>query len=218
MGVALRPIDMDEYEKFYQELYASDSRGLKLSRFRVPMDADPTLNPKGINEKLSTVQGHKDRAVVIYNRAIQNKNYWDAIIKKLDSKFESEYQRAMLSENVRKAGNAESRVASATEVAKQRVYLKAFIRKEEKDVRGDLNDEDWDKLKRTYSPLYDGRRDEIVSRLSEATSFLNEVKNLYDNLDGTSMTLAVQLKSVMVNARIYGQVGVEGNEKDDGRF
>ena len=182
MGDVLRPITPEEHEAFYREIYSSGEGGLVFSQFRVPMDSDPTINPKGINEKLAKVQGLKDRLVVIYNRAIKNKNYWDTIMKKIAARFESEYQRAMLLEEVRKAGNADSRVAAATEEAKKQMIIKVF--------KGDGS--------------YDGKCADISTKNAEAISFFCEVKNLYENLDATSMNLAIQQKGVMLNARIYG--------------
>ena len=196
MADVLRPITPDEHDAFYREIYSSGEGGLVFPQFRVPLDTDPTLNPKGINEKIAKVQSLKDRLCVIYNRAIKNKSYWDTITKKLEARFESEYQRAMLLETVRKAGNAEMRVAAATEEAKLQVVNKVF--------KGDGN--------------YDSKMAEISHKHAEAVSFFSEVKNLYENLDGSSMNLAIQLKSVMLNARIYGQMEMGEARKEDGRF
>ena len=183
MSEVLRPITTEEYEAFYREIYSTgEGTGLVYSQFRVPMDADPTINPKGINEKLCKVQGLKDRLVVIYNRAIKSKSYWETISKKLAARFEAEYNRAMLLEEVRKAGNSEMRVAAATEHAKKEIWTKVF--------KGEGS--------------YDGKLAEIAHKHSEGISFFSEVKNIYDNLDSTSMNLAIQQKGVMLNARIYG--------------
>lgn len=185
----LTPLTAEEYRTLYAEIYSStQGTGLLKSNFRVEMDNDPTLNPKGINEKLSKVQALKDRLVVIYNKAIKNKSYHDTLLKGLTSDFEAEYQRAMLSEDVRKAGNAEMRVAKATEEAK-----KAMVKNKFKEVG-------------TYEQNMVSR----LTRQAEANAFFSEIKNVYENLDSTSMNLAVQLKSVMINARIYGEgFGVE---------
>ncbi len=192
MSEVLHSITKEEYDALYKEIYSTAGNGLQLSNFRVPMDEDPTLNPKGINDKISKVQALKDRLVVIYNRAIKNKNYWDTVHKKLNALFEAEYQRSMLLEEVKKAGNAEMRVAAATERAKREMLVKVF--------KGD--------------GTYDGRMAEIATKQSEAVSFFNEIKNIYENLDSTSMNLAIQLKSVMLNARIYGDgFGMEQGEK-----
>lgn len=198
MGEVLRAITPEEHDAFYREIYSSGEGGLVFSQFRVPMDTDPTINPKGINEKLAKVQGLKDRLVVIYNRAIKNKSYWETITKKLASRFEAEYQRAMLLEEVRKAGNAEMRVAAATEHAKREVLIKVF--------KGDGS--------------YDTKLSEISTKHAEANAFFLEVKNIYDNLDSTSMNLAIQQKGVMLNARIYGDgFGIEkGGNNGSGSY
>lgn len=192
----LNPMTADEYRLLYAEIYATiKDSGLMKSNFSVDMDTDPTINPKGINEKLAKVQGNKDRLVVIYNRALKNKSYYDTVLKGLQAEFDAEYQKAMLSEDVKKAGNAEMRVAKATQDAKAEMLRERF-----KGVG-------------TYEQ-------NMVSRLTkqaEANAFFTEIKHIYENLDSTSMNLAIQLKSVMLNARIYGDgFGVEKGGKDGG--
>jgi hypothetical protein len=195
MGEVLRAISPEEHDAFYREIYSSGEGGLVFSQFRVSMDTDPTLNPKGINEKIAKVQGLKDRLVVIYNRAIKNKNYWDTVTKKVQARFDAAYQKAMLLDEVKKAGNAESRVAAATEKAKKAVLIEVF--------KGD--------------GTYDDRISNIAAKFAEAISFFSEVKNIYENLDSTSMNLAIQLKSVMLNARIYGDgFGIEKGGNNGG--
>ena len=185
----LKPITQEEYEQYYQELY-TENQGVIMSQFRVTLDNDPSMNPKGINEKLATVQGLKDRLVVILNGAIKNEMYWRALTKKVEGRHEAEVNRAMLTETVRKSGNSESRKALSAVDAEKTVLQDLF--------RGEGKLEDHVAA--------------IDKKHSEAIAFLSEVKNIYENLDSSSMNLAVQLKSVMVNQRIYGDAFIDGGK------
>jgi hypothetical protein len=187
----LQPIALEEYERFYQELYM-ERDGVIMSQFRVPLDSDPSMNPKGINTKLALVQALKDRLVVILNRAIRNESYWRALSKKVEGRHEAEVQRAMLTEKVKTSGNADSRKAMSANDAADTVLKDLF--------KGE------------------GKLEEHVASInkkhSEAIAFLSEVKNLYENIDSSSMNLAVQLKSVMVNTKIYGDAFIDGGKNN----
>jgi hypothetical protein len=187
MSEVLKPIKSEEYITYYRELYAPADDGSVLPKFRVAIDRDPSKNPKAINEKLAEIQGLKDRLVVILNCAIKNEQYWKSVVKRIEDRFDSEYKKALLLPDVKKGGNTEARVSLATDLAKQAILTNSF----------------------NGEGTYDARMSEIGKRHSEAIAFLSEVKNLYDNLDSSNMVLAVQLKSVMMNARIYGGAWVE---------
>jgi hypothetical protein len=187
----MKPISAEEYEAFYRELYSTSDGGLVFSQFRVPLDSDPSLNPKGMNEKIAKVQGLKDRLVVIMNRALKSKAYWDTAVKKVAAKYEAEFQRAML-DVAKQHSNAEMRKAAASDIACRTIVADVF-RNEGK---------------------YEDQLSAINKKLAEAIAFYSEVKNIYDNLDASSMNLAVQLKSVMVNARIGGEGWIQGEPKN----
>jgi hypothetical protein len=185
-----KPISAEEYEAFYRELYSSGDGGLVFSQFRVPLDSDPSLNPKGMNEKIAKVQGLKDRLVVIMNRALKSKAYWDTAIKKVAAKYEAEFQRAML-EVAKLHSNAEMRKAAASDIACRAIVSDVF----------------------QNEGKYEDQLSAVNKKLAESIAFYSEVKNIYDNLDASSMNLAVQLKSVMVNARLAGEGWVQQGEK-----
>ena len=187
----MKPISVEEYEAFYREIYSSGEGGLVFSQFRVPLDSDPSLNPKGMNEKLAKVQGLKDRLVVIMNRALKSKAYWDTVSKKIAAKYEAEFQRAML-EVAKLHSNAEMRKAAASDAACRKIVADVF----------------------QNEGKYEDQVSAINKRLAESMAFYSEVKNIYDNLDASSMNLAVQLKSVMVNARIGGEGWIQGENKN----
>lgn len=187
----MKPISAEEYEAFYRELYSSGDGGLVFSQFRVPLDSDPSLNPKGMNEKIAKVQGLKDRLVVIMNRALKSKAYWDTAVKKVAAKYEAEFQRAML-EVASHHSNAEMRKAAAGDIACRTIVAEVF----------------------KSEGKYEDQVAAINKKLAESIAFYSEVKNIYDNLDASSMNLAVQLKSVMVNARIGGEGWIQGDNKN----
>jgi hypothetical protein len=125
------------------------------------------------------------------NRALKSKAYWDTAVKKVAAKYEAEFQRAML-EVAKQHSNAEMRKAAASDIACRTIVADVF-RNEGK---------------------YEDQLSAINKKLAEAIAFYSEVKNIYDNLDASSMNLAVQLKSVMVNARIGGEGWIQGEPKN----
>lgn len=181
MNVA-RPIVKKEYDAFRAELYEVINGAEASCRFSVGMDEDPTLQPKKLTEKISRVQGSKDRVVVILNRAILNEAYWKTVIKRIESRLESEIAKAYLDPSVRELKNQELRGGQATSMAEGAVLSGLF------DGKG----------------TYDEQTTLIRKNAQDAIAFLSEVKNIYDNLGDTAVALAVQLKSVMVNAKVYG--------------
>jgi hypothetical protein len=186
---AARPITPEEYQKFRTELYkTSPELGRETVTYSVPLDEDPTLNPKGMTEKLARTQAYKDRVVTILNRAISAEAYEKTVLAKVDVYFEASEREAMISEEVKAAKSAEVRSAMAAVAAGKKVVEKAF--------KGE--------------GTFDSHRFNLVVRHNDAISFLKEVQNIYDNLESTGVQLAVQLKSIMVNAKVYG--GVEGPE------
>ena len=177
-----KPIKKEEYELFRKELYTfKDGRELGVT-FSVGLDADPSSNPKAIAEKLAHVQGFKDRALMILNRAVLGESFRKSAVKCIEAKYEAEVRRAMLNENVAKAKNQEMRGAEASKIAE------AIIVKEVFNGEG----------------KYEDYFNELTKNLADATAFLHEVQNIYDNLDDTSRSIMVQLKSVMVNIKVYG--------------
>lgn len=190
MSEVLKPINPEEYESFYRELYSKSDGGIVFSQFRVALDKDPSLNPKALNEKLAQVQSLKDRLVVILNRAVKNEQYWKTVSNRLENRYESEKQRAYLLPDVKKEKNAEGRTAMATDVAKKNIITQSF--------RGE--------------GLYENKVAEMDIKHAESIAFLSEVKNIYENLDAANMGLAVQLKSIMANMRIYGGPQLDGGQ------
>jgi len=181
MNVA-KPLKPSEYEAYRKELYSFQGGAEGNMAQSVSLDTDPSVNPKGINEKLSLVQAMKDRVMMILNRAILAEAYWKTVSKRLDATFDSEYQRAMILHG-KSAGNAEMRKATATGEAQKGVVSKLF---------GDEGD-------------YDQQHSMVQRNHADATAFLKEVQNIYDNLDSTDQNLSRQLKSVQVNAKVYGE-------------
>lgn len=188
---AMRPISAEDYEVYYGEMYVKDAENKVISRYAVPLDADPQTNPKGINEKLARIQGNKDRLIVILIAAMQNKAYWEAFSKKLAAYYESEVQKAMATEAVKTSGNAGIQKAMAHNKACEMVLAGLF--------KGE--------------GTYEGRSTAVSNKYMEAQAFLNEVKAIYDNLDSASMNLAVQLKACMMNERIFGVGGLENDSR-----
>jgi hypothetical protein len=181
MNVA-KPITPKEYEDFRAELYEIVEGKESSTRFAVALDSDPSLRPKGINEKLSVVQGNKDRLMVIYNRAILNESYWKTKLKQAESKYEAEFQRAMLSDEAKTGKNGEIRNATATSMASASVVQSLF----------------------SGEGVYEDNMAKVSIRLADAIAFFKSVQNIYDNLNSTDMNLARQLKSIMVNTKVYG--------------
>ena len=186
----LKIINDVDYEAYYKELYLNDGAGPVLSRYRVPLDPDPSICPMSINKKLSEVQAYKDRVVVILNHAIQNKSHWETLLKKLESKFDSEVNMALTSDTVKNSGNAGIQKAVALRVASNSIVAEIW--------KGEGK--------------YEDRLSGLSKKYAEASAFLAEVKNLFENLDSTSMNLAVQLKSMMMNARLYNPM-LPGGDK-----
>lgn len=177
-----KPIQPAEYATFRTELYQFDKTlGREGLKYEVSLDADPTLSPKNLTEKLSRVQAYKDRVVAILNRGILAEAYWKAALSKLDTKFDSAFTQAMITAEVREAKSAEVRKALAEKLAGDKVVEDLFEKK------GD----------------YSGHRIAISTHHADAQSFLREVENIYDNLHSTDMNLGRQLKSVMINAKVY---------------
>jgi hypothetical protein len=190
MNVA-RPIVKKEYDAFRAEIYEIVNGVESVCRFTVPMDADPTLRPKNLTEKMAQTQACKDRMVVILNRAILNEAYWKTVIKRVDARFESEIARAYLDPSMKELKNQELRSGQATSIAEEAVLKFLF------DNKG----------------TYDEQTALIHKNAQDAVAFLSEVKNIYDNLSDTAVALAVQLKSVMVNAKVYGDPSGEIDQK-----
>jgi len=181
MNVA-RPIAKTEYSAFRAEMYDVVNGAETACRFTVPLDADPTMRPKNLTEKISKVQSCKDRVIVILNRAILNEAYWKTVIKRVDARFESEIAKAYLDPGMKEHKNQELRSGHATTIAEAAVLASLFEGKS----------------------TYDEQTALIHKNAQDAVSFLAEVKNIYDNLGDAAVALAVQLKSVMVNAKVYG--------------
>lgn len=196
---AAKPIRPEEYKSFHDELYEFNKQfGRDTIRYEVPLDPDPTLQPKSINEKLARVQAFKDRVVAILNRAILSESYWKAALTRLDSRLEAEYNRAMVTEEVRGAKSAELRQALATGAAKVKV------------AQALLGDSLGEQAQPDPRPVFDDRRAAAATNHADALAFLKEVQNIYDNLHSTDQNLSRQLKSVMVNAKVYDGVHDEG--------
>lgn len=181
MNVA-RPIVKSEYEAFRSELYDASGGSEKSCNFTVALDEDPTLRPKRMTEKMAQTQAAKDRVVVILNRAILNEAYWKTLVKRVDARLESEVARAYLDPSMKELKNQELRQGQATVIAEAAV-LKGLFQGE---------------------GTFDSQSALIHRNAQDAIAFLSEVKNIYDNLSDTAVALAVQLKSVMVNAKVYG--------------
>lgn len=193
---AIRPIPLEEYDVYYNEMYAKTSDGGTISRYAVPLDADPQTNPKGINEKLAKIQGLKDRLICILNRAIQNEAHWKAMEKRLEACYEAETNKALVTTEVKTSGNAGIQKAMAHNEACKAIVASLF--------KGEGKFED--------------HSSSIGKRHTEAIAFLSEVKNLYDGLDSASMNLAIQLKSCMLNAKIYGDAFIEGGRQNAANY
>lgn len=181
MNVA-RPILKSEYEAFRTELYNVTGGSERSCNFTVALDEDPTLRPKNLTEKMAKTQACKDRVVVILNRAILNESYWKSLTKRIDARFESETAKAYLDPSMKELKNQELRQGQATSIAEAAVLAGLF------EGKG----------------TYDSQTALIHKNAQDAVAFLSEVKNIYDNLGDTAVALAVQLKSVMVNAKVYG--------------
>ena len=185
-----------EYSAYYKEIYVAEvSGGPTVSRYRVPLDKDPSIDPMAINRKLSEVQAYKDRLVVILNHAIRNKSHRETILKAFEAKFEDEVNEALTSDSVKNSGNAGIQRAVA-------------LRQASKAIETEITE----KAKTAGTPITGevkcGVRLANYHRgLARAVAFLAEVKNLYENLDASSMALALQLKSLLLNARVYGEGG-----------
>ena len=171
----------DDYKALYSELYAKDSNGRRVSFYRVPLDQDPSIDPLSINKKLADVQSYKDRMVVILNDAIRNESYCKTALKDMESRFESEVGSALTTDAIKNSGNAGIQKAVAMRVASKALVVELFA----------------------GEGKYEDKISLLTKKYAEAGVFLKEVENLYENLDKTSMALAVQLKSVMMNMRLY---------------
>jgi hypothetical protein len=185
---AARPITPDEYKKFREELYKPNTElGRENVAYTVPLDEDPTLNPKGMPQKLALTQAYKDRVITILNRAISAEAYEKTVLAKVDVYFEAAEREAMISDEIKAAKSAEVRAAMAAVAAGKKVVEKAF--------KGE--------------GTFDTHRFNLVVRHNDAISFLKEVQNIYDNLESTGVQLAVQLKSIMVSAKVFAGDGPE---------
>jgi hypothetical protein len=181
MNVA-RPVLKKEYEAFRSELYEIKDGAEGVCKFTVALDEDPTMRPKNMTEKLAHVQACKDRMIMILNRAILGEAYWKTVTKRVAARLESEIARAYLDPSMKELKNQELRSGQATVIAEEKVLAGLF------EGKG----------------TYDEQTTLIHKNAQDAVAFLAEVKNIYDNLNDTSIALAVQLKSVMVNAKVYG--------------
>jgi hypothetical protein len=181
MNVA-RPILKTEYEAFRAEMYTIKDGAEVSCRFTVGLDADPTMRPKNMTEKMAETQSRKDRMLVILNRAVLNEAYWKTVIKRVDARLESEIARAYLDPSMKELKNQELRSGNATVIAEKAVLANLF---------GDKG-------------TYDEQMTTIYRNAQDGIAFLAECKNIFDNLSDTSIALSVQLKSVMVNAKVYG--------------
>jgi hypothetical protein len=190
MNVA-RPILKKEYEVFRAELYEVTNGAESACKFAVALDADPTLRPKNLTEKIAQVQACKDRMVVILNRAILNESYWKTILKRVDARLESEIAKAYLEPSVKELKNQELRSGQATAIAEGVVLAKLFDNK----------------------ATYDEQMALIHKNAQDAIAFLSEVKNIYDNMGDAAVALAVQLKSVMVNMKVFGDPSGEIDQR-----
>ena len=179
-----RPITTEEYEQFLAELYKQDESGRTIPTYKVELDDDPSLNPRTLSEKLKWVQAHKNRVVVIFNRAISNESYWRKIVKRLNTKFKSTYNKAMMNPDVRKEKSSDLRESCAEITAGVELVNALF------DGKG----------------TYEDNMIAAEGKHIDAQSFLNEVKNIYENLDSTDMNLARQQKNVLICAKLYGEV------------
>lgn len=181
MNVA-RPIMKQEYDAFRDQLYNIKDGVESTGKFVVAMDADPTLRPKNMTEKMAQVQAFKDRMVVILNRAVKNEAYWKTVLKRVDARLKSEIAKAYLDSSMKELKNQELRQGQATTIAETAVLNGLFGGK----------------------GTYDEQTALINKNAQDAVAFLAECKNIYDNLSDTAIALSVQLKSVMVNAKVYG--------------
>lgn len=183
----LNPISDEEYQMYLNELYEKQPDGSMKLRFTVDLLEDPSVRPVGISEKLAKVQALKDRLIVILNRALNNKTYWDNVVEKIDTFLESKKAEILsIDPEVQSAKNSELRNSLAEMKAKAVISSSIF------------NNVDFDK-----------KMGEIRLRASEANAFYNEVKNIYTNLDDKSMALAIQTKIIIIKARLEGAIGLE---------
>ena len=181
MNVA-RPILKTEYEAFRAEMYTIKDGAEQSCNFTVGLDADPTLRPKEMTDKMSRTQAKKDRMLVILNRAVLNESYWKTVIKRVDARLESEIARAYLDPSMKELKNQELRSGNATVIAEGAVLKGLFADK----------------------GSYDEQTTLIHRNAQDAIAFLSECKNIFDNLSDTAIALSVQLKSVMVSTRTSG--------------
>ena len=184
MNVA-RPITAEEYAAFNKELSEIG--------YSVPLDDDPTIDPKGLNAKFKLVQGYKDRVLILLNRAIKAEAYWKAMMKKVEMFRVAEYSKAMVTEEVKKGGSEKTRDAMATNLSDTSMNTRLFQGK--------------------------GTFQEHVAQLqyqhTDAVTFQNELQNIFDNLESTASNLSRQLKSVIVNTRLYSELGEDGMRSKD---
>lgn len=183
----LTPISDTEYQTYLSELYEKQADGTLKLKFTVELDEDPSVKPLSISEKLAKVQALKDRLVVILNRALNNKTYWDSIVEKIDNFLESKKAEILSTDpEVQSAKNSELRNSLAEIKAKELISNAIF-----------------------NGAGFDKKMGEIRLKSNEANAFYNEVKNIYTNLDDKSMALAIQTKIVIVKARLEGVVNLE---------
>ena len=114
---------------------------------------------------------------------------------------------ALTSESVKNSGNAGIQKAVATRIASSAIMSKMAAKAAAMaKAAGKEPPKDLDGLE--YGDYYNS----INKKHAKAQSFLSEIRNIYDNMDSCSMALTVQLKSVMVNARISGDMFIHGGE------
>lgn len=190
---AAKPISPEEYKTYRSELYKirQDASREDLA-YQVKLDEDPTRIPLNISANLAKVQSYMERVVVVLNRAILAEAYWKTAAYKLESKFDSEYVRVLISaEGQAAAKNAEGREAFATVKAQETVINILFS--------------DREAAKR---PKYEDQMFHFKSNLADASAFREEVQNIYDILELASTSLAVQQKNSVYSRSVHG-VGEE---------
>jgi hypothetical protein len=193
MNVA-KPILPKEYEELRRELYSARD-GRECGRFEVCLDKDPTLQPKNLNAKLQEVQSYKNRVVVILNKAVRSEAYWKTALAKVKAKFDACTYRASATDEVKAGKSQDIRESLSKSVASAMIVAELF------EGKG----------------AYEDHMAGIVANHADANAFLVEVQNIYDNLHSTDQNLSRQLKSVIVNTRLYGEMGDDAPAENDQR-
>lgn len=182
----MKPIPENSINNIYKELYDRDENNKIICKYAVHLDEDPSIHPKSLSEKIAQTQTYKNRVIVLLNIAISNKQYWDTMLKNLDTLYNTVYSEEM------------SKITDkvSVDIKKSMAETNAYI-----TLAARLNIDN-----------YVGHYNEVVRKHSEAVSLYTEIKNIYDNLNETSVNLAIQLKSMMLNAKVYGNLEIEQTE------